>query len=72
MGVIVWCVIVGRIFVMGVGRRWWFVKGLVRNLVITRIVEEEVNELFCLVLVGVEQRDAEAETHGNRSMELFT
>ena len=51
---------------MGVGRRWWFVKGLVRNRVIIRIVEEEVNKLFCLVLVGVEQRDAEAETHGNR------
>ena len=48
---------------MGVGRRWWFVKGLVRNLVVTRIVEE-VNKLFCLVFVGVEQRDWEVETHG--------
>ena len=66
MGVIVWCAIAGRIFVMGVGRRWWFVEGLVRNLGITRIVEEEVNKLFCLVLVGVEQRDAEAETHLDR------
>ena len=54
MGVIVWCAIAGRIFVMGVGRRWWFVEGLVRNLVITRIVEEEVNKVFCLVLVAVD------------------